>query len=72
MPTLTATAGDGKVILTWDDVADTKTREPFVGNINDFEGYKVYRSTDKYMSDPETSVVLKFGSQPTPSKKSGL
>jgi len=53
MPTVTATAGDGKVILTWDDIADTKTRDPFVGNINDFEGYKVYRSTDKYMSDPE-------------------
>ena len=43
----------GKFILTWDDMADTKTRYPFVGNINDFEGYKVYRSTDKYMSDPE-------------------
>ena len=53
MPTLTATAGDGKVILTWDDISDTKTRDPFVGNINDFEGYKVYRSTDKYLSDPE-------------------
>ncbi len=53
MPTITATAGDNKVILTWDDVADTKTRDPFVGNINDFEGYKIYRSTDKYMSDPE-------------------
>jgi len=53
MPTLTATAGDGEVILTWDDIADTKTRDPFVGGINDFEGYKVFRSTDKYMSDPE-------------------
>ena len=53
MPTITATAGDNKVILTWDDVADTKTRDPFVGNINDFEGYKIYRATDKYMSDPE-------------------
>ena len=53
MPTLTATAGDGEVVLTWDDVADTRTRDPFVGNVNDFEGYKVYRSTDKYMSDPE-------------------
>tara|TARA_B100000029_G_scaffold516788_1_gene634218 strand:+ start:5176 stop:8688 length:3513 start_codon:yes stop_codon:yes gene_type:complete len=53
MPTVTATAGDGEVILTWDDVADTRTRDPFVGNINDFEGYKVYRSTDKYLSDPE-------------------
>jgi len=53
MPTLTATAGDGEVILTWDDIADTRTRDPFVGNINDFEGYKVYRSSDKYMADPE-------------------
>jgi len=53
MPTVTATAGDSEVILTWDNISDTKTRDPFVGNINDFEGYKVYRSTDKYMSDPE-------------------
>jgi len=53
MPTLYATAGDGKVILTWDNVADTKTRDPFLGNINDFEGYKIFRATDKYMSDAE-------------------
>ena len=53
MPTLTATAGDGEVILTWDNTADTKTRDPFVGNVNDFEGYKVYRATDKYFSDSE-------------------
>jgi len=53
MPTLTATAGDGEVILTWDNIADTRTRDPFLGNINDFEGYKVYRATDKYFSDSE-------------------
>jgi len=53
MPTLTATAADGKVILTWDDIADKRTRDPFVGNINDFEGYKVYRATDKRFSDAE-------------------
>jgi len=53
MPTISATAGDSEVILTWDDIADTRTRDPFVGNINDFEGYKVYRATDKYMADPE-------------------
>ncbi|MDD9879187.1 MAG: hypothetical protein OXT08_00095 [Candidatus Marinimicrobia bacterium] len=53
MPTLTATAGDGRVVLTWDDAADTKTRDPFLGNINDFEGYKLYRATDKYFSDAE-------------------
>ncbi|RKY55699.1 MAG: hypothetical protein DRP89_02735, partial [Candidatus Neomarinimicrobiota bacterium] len=53
MPTLTATAGDGRVILTWDDIADKKTRDPFAGNINDFEGYKLFRTTDKKMSDAE-------------------
>lgn len=53
MPTLTATPGDGKVILTWDNIADTKTRDPFVGNVNDFEGYKLFRSTDKKMQDAE-------------------
>ena len=53
MPTLRATAGDGKVILTWDNVADQLTREPFLGNINDFEGYKLYRATDKLFSDAE-------------------
>lgn len=53
MPTLASTAGDGEVILTWDNIADTRTRDPFVGNINDFEGYKVFRATDKYFSDSE-------------------
>jgi hypothetical protein len=54
MPTLKATAGDGKVILTWDNIADTRTKDPFVGNINDFEGYKLFRATDKYFSDAMT------------------
>ncbi|NPE27313.1 hypothetical protein HNV12_04910 [Methanococcoides sp. SA1] len=53
MPTLTAKAGDGKVILTWDDVSDRLTKDPFVGNINDFEGYKLFRATDKKFSDPQ-------------------
>jgi hypothetical protein len=53
MPTLTATAADGKAILTWDNISDTKTRDPFLDNINDFEGYKIFRATDKYMSDAE-------------------
>ena len=52
-PTLTATAQDGRVLLTWDDDADKLTRDPFLGNINDFEGYKLFRSTDKYFSDAE-------------------
>lgn len=53
MPALSATPGDGYVILTWDDAADTKTRDPFLNNVNDFEGYKLYRSTDKKFSDSE-------------------
>jgi len=53
MPTLTATAGDGQVILSWNNVADQLTREPFLGNVNDFEGYKLYRATDKLFSDAE-------------------
>jgi hypothetical protein len=61
MPTLTATPGDGKVVLTWDDIADTKTRDPFAGNVNDFEGYKLFRSSDKKLSDA-LSITDGFGS----------
>ena len=53
MPTLKATAGDGTVILSWDDLADKRTHEPFLQNVNDFEGYKLYRATDKVFSDAE-------------------
>ncbi len=53
MPTLSATPMDGSVILTWDNISDTKTRDPMLGNINDFEGYKVFRTTDKKWSDAE-------------------
>lgn len=53
MPTLTAVPEDGRVILSWDNLADTQTRDSFLGNINDFEGYKLYRSTDPMMSDAE-------------------
>lgn len=53
MPTLIATPGDGYVNLSWDDMADVKTRDPFIGNVNDFEGYKLYRTSDKKMSDAE-------------------
>ena len=52
-PTLTASAGDGYVMLSWNDDADKLTRDPFLGNVNDFEGYKLFRSTDKYFSDAE-------------------
>jgi hypothetical protein len=51
MPTLKASAGDGKVILTWDAVADRYTREALMGGENDFEGYRLYKSTDISFSD---------------------
>jgi len=54
MPTLTATAGDGKVTLTWDDIAERASREPFLNGKNDFEGYKLVRSTDKKWQDAMT------------------
>lgn len=53
MPTLHAKTGDGKVVLTWDDVAEFYTREPLLRNANDFEGYKLYKATDKNLLDPE-------------------
>jgi hypothetical protein len=52
-PTLHATASDGKVCLSWDEIADRLTREPLLRGKNDFEGYKLYRATDKYFSDAE-------------------
>ncbi len=42
-PTLWAVPGDGKVTLYWDDVAELSF-DPVTGY--DFEGYKIYRSTD--------------------------
>ncbi|RPI01953.1 MAG: hypothetical protein EHM72_05310 [Calditrichaeota bacterium] len=68
MPTLTATAYDGKVVLTWDDIADKATREPFLKGINDFEGYKLIRATDKKFQDAQT-VTDGFG---TPSLYKGI
>jgi len=53
MPELTATAMNGKVILQWDDRSDKMSREPMLGNVNDFEGYKIYKSTDKRFADAE-------------------
>jgi len=53
LPTLYAVPGDGQILLYWDNAADTKTREPFLRNENDFEGYKLYKATDKKLSDPE-------------------
>lgn len=53
LPTLKAVPGDGFVVLSWDDAADKLTREPLLKNTNDFQGYKLFRATDKKLADAE-------------------
>ena len=53
MPTLKATAGDRKVVLTWDAAADRNTREALLDGENDFEGYRLYKSTDLSFADAQ-------------------
>jgi hypothetical protein len=53
MPTLNATPGDGEVVLTWDNIAELATREPFLAGKNDFEGYKLIKATDAKFQDAE-------------------
>ena len=57
MPTLWAEAGDGYVRLSWDDVAE-KGIDPVVG-INNFQGYKIYRSTDPLFLDPRVITTAR-------------
>jgi len=56
IPTLTAVPGDNKVTLYWDDVAESSF-DPYIdaigGNGRDFEGYKLYRSSDPAFIDAE-------------------
>lgn len=51
-PTITAVAGDGKVTLYWDDVAENSI-DPTL-KIKDFEGYKIYKGTDPDFTDAFT------------------
>ncbi len=51
LPTVQAEAGDGYVRLTWDNAAE-KGVDP-VTNRNDFEGYRIYRSTDPTFLDAQ-------------------
>lgn len=60
-PTLTAEAGDGYVQLHWNDVAERST-DPTT-NVNDFEGYKIYRATDYNFNDVNTVVGARGISQ---------
>jgi len=48
-PVLTAVPGNGKVTLYWDRKAE-KSRDPIYGY--DFEGYRIYRSTDPAFLEP--------------------
>ena len=64
MPTLTATPGDGFVLLTWDNLSELKTRDSFLKNENDFEGYKLYRATDRDFTDAKL-ITDGFGAAST-------
>ena len=50
-PSLKAVAGDHKVYLMWDDASE-HSRDPIYGN--DFEMYKLYRSTDPFFNSIKT------------------
>ncbi|MDX1429980.1 MAG: hypothetical protein R3282_06815, partial [Rhodothermales bacterium] len=55
--------GKGHVVLNWTNVSE-KAVDP-VTNLNDFEGYKIYRSTDPTFLDPKT-IVNARGISPFP------
>ena len=50
-PDVAVAAGDGRVVLTWDNRAES-SKDPIYGN--DFEGYKIYKSTDPAFADIKT------------------
>ncbi len=60
-PVVKAFAGDGFVTLSWDDRAE-RAFDP-VTNSNDFEGYRIYRSTDPTFLDPKV-ITTGTGSGP--------
>jgi hypothetical protein len=62
-PTLTAEAGDRYVRLSWDDVAE-RSVDPVSSEV-DFEGYRIYRSTDPDFLDPQV-ISTGTGSGPQP------
>ena len=64
-PTLTAIAGDNRVTLYWDDVAESSFDE-YIHNIggrgDDFEGYRLYRATDPAFQDA-LNITDAFGTE---------
>ena len=63
LPTAWAEAGDGYVRVSWDDVAE-RGADPVTGE-DDFEGYRIYRSTDPEFRDPKV-ITTGTGSGPLP------
>jgi len=61
IPKLNAFTGDGFVTLTWDNAGE-QAYDPITHN-NDFEGYRVYRSTDPSFLDPRI-IYTGTGSRP--------
>jgi hypothetical protein len=64
-PTLTAIPGDNKITLYWDDVAESSFDayiDAIGGNGHDFEGYRIYRSTDPAFEDP-LDITSAYGSK---------
>jgi hypothetical protein len=59
VPTLVAIPGDGEVTLYWDNTAEN-SYDPITGY--DFEGYKLYKSTDKGWNDME-KITDGYGSE---------
>ncbi|MCB9205980.1 MAG: hypothetical protein H6611_01485 [Ignavibacteriales bacterium] len=62
-PNLTAVAGDNRVTLYWDNIAETSF-DTYINNIGgngfDFEGYKIYRAQDPAFQDAE-NITSGFG-----------
>jgi len=56
LPKLTAVAGDGRVVLSWDTVA-VRSFDRFTQEF-DFEGFKLYKGTDPLLFDARTITDL--------------
>jgi hypothetical protein len=61
LPTLEAYAGDRFVQLNWNNVSE-RAFDPITSN-NDFEGYRIYRSTDPTFLDPQV-IYTATGTRP--------
>ena len=66
IPKLTVVPGDNQVTLYWDDEAE-KSFDTYIANIggngNDFEGYRIYRSSDAAFLD--SKVITNAQGSPT-------